>query len=139
MRTLERLPEGVAQKGTGPFDSALRKGANVVRDRAKRRTASYGPGNKTGRTLQYGRLTNNIATRKDSDPQSNGFTHRYSVSYGKAFWGAFLELGSELMDRDYPKRPWLRPSFDESKDEMLDAIGDELWRQIRILSKRAQQ
>jgi HK97 gp10 family phage protein len=138
-RTLERLPEGVGQKGAGPFNSALRKGANVVRDAAKKRTAGYGPGNKTGRAAEYGRLTDNISTRKDPDPESNGLTHRYSVSYGRAFWGKYLELGNELMHRDYPKRPFLRPAFEESKDEMLKVVGDELWRQIRILSKRAQQ
>lgn len=139
-RTINRLSDGVNIKGAGPLNSALRKGANVVRDAAKARTATFGPGKHDNRTRDYGRLTDSISSRKDPDPQSNNFTHRYSVSYGDAFWGRFLELGSEIFEkRNFPKSPWLRPSFDENRGKMLAAVSTELGRQIKKLAKQVRR
>src|SRR6056297_2176670 len=142
-RALKELPKGVADKGVGPLNSALRKGANIWKDAAKQHAPRGGP--KTGRTAKYGDLVDNISVRKDPDPRSNNATHRYSVSYGNAFWGKFVELGTEAMvtptksgaQREYTKTPFLRPAFDQNKQEALDAVSDELARQIRILAKRA--
>jgi len=132
LRTLERLPDGIAPKGGGPFERALRAGAGVWRDSAKQIASGIGPGKKTGRTKEYGRLKDNISVRKDDDPQANGFTHRFTVSYGKAFWGKYVELGTEAFKdkRDYPSTPFLRPAFDQNKDAILQKISQTLRRDI---------
>lgn len=132
LRKFSELPDGIGVKGRGPLDDAMRAGANVWRDEAKRIASGVGPGKKSGRTAKIGRLKDNISTVRDPDPESNGFTHRYSVSYGKAFWGRFVELGSEVFKdgRDYSKTPFLRPAFDNTQKQVLDKISDQLAKQI---------
>jgi HK97 gp10 family phage protein len=59
-----------------------------------------------------------------------------SLGVGReAFYAAlFVELGTARM----PARPWLRPSFEESEDDMLRSIADELRQRVeRIARKRA--
>lgn len=137
LKKLNSIPDGIGVKGPGPLDAAIRKGANIWRDAARQIASGIGPGNKSGRTAQYGRLKDNISTRRDPDPRSNGFTHRYSISYGNAFWGRFVELGSEAFEdgRNYPKTPFLRPAFDQNQDAILDTIARELSDRIERIVK----
>lgn len=44
----------------------------------------------------------------------------------------FQELGT----RFHPAQPWLRPAFEESADEMQDAIADELRRRVESIKAR---
>lgn len=132
LKKLRELPEGAMSKGQGPLNNAMRKGANVWKQAASDRVRGIGPGKKSGRLEKIGRLADNIRVSKDSDPESNGFTHRYSVSYGRAFWGRFVELGSEAFNdgREYPKHPFLRPAFDSTQGKVLSEIGKQLERDI---------
>lgn len=51
----------------------------------------------------------------------------------EAFYAVqFLELGTAKM----AARPWLRPAFETSQDEMLQAIGDEMRKRVERIAKK---
>lgn len=52
----------------------------------------------------------------------------------EAFYAVqFVELGTAHM----PAQPWLRPSFEDSEDQMLKQIGDSLKKRIERTAKSA--
>ena len=133
LRTLRKLPDGVAPRGGGPLNRAMRAGAGVWRDAAKQKVRGLKEGTKSvPRIKKIGRLADNISVRKDPDPESNGATHRFSVSYGAAFWGRFVEIGSPAFKdkRDFPQTPFLRPAFDENEQKIMETIGKVMRRDI---------
>lgn len=126
LKKLEDIPKGASARGGGPLESAMRKGAKVWVDAAQSKVSGLGPGVKNSRTGNV-RLSNSIKLRKDPDPGSNNADVRFEVGYAaKAFWGAFVELGTEKQQAN----PFLRPAFDESEDRILKVIGEELTRSI---------
>ena len=126
LRTLRKLPDGIAPRGGGPLNRAMRAGAGVWRDAAKQKVSGLGPGVKNSRTGSV-RLKDSIALQRDPDPESNSVTHRYAVGYkAAAFWGAFVERGTEKQSA----QPFLRPSFDENEQAIMDKIGRTLRRDI---------
>jgi len=126
LRKLKKLPEGASPKGGGPLERAMRKGAGVWVDAAKARVASKGPGVKNSRTGNT-RLKDSIALRKDPDPRSNNADVRFEVGYkAAAYWGAFVEMGTEKQSA----HPFLRPAFDENRDEILRVIVGQLRKDI---------
>jgi len=66
----------------------------------------------------------------------NKRTGTVSASLGvgrEAFYAVqFIELGTSKIQAN----PWLRPSFEESEDEMLRTIGDEMRARIDKIEKR---
>ena len=126
LRTLRKLPDGVAPRGGGPLNRAMRAGAGVWRNAARQKVAGLGPGIKNERTGST-RLKDSILLQRDPDPESNNVTHRYVVGYrAKAFWGAFVERGTEKQSA----QPFLRPSFDENEQAIMAKIGQVLRRDI---------
>lgn len=128
MHKLKALPDDL---GKNPLDQAMRKGARLWVNAAKANLSGRSRGVKNSRTGNI-RLADSIALRKDSDPKSNGFDARYEVGYrAKAFWGAFVELGTEKQTA----APFLRPAFDENERQIVDTIAAELRSSIERLAR----
>ena len=65
------------------------------------------------------KLTNlKIETKKNVTSTQKGAV----ISTGNAFWAWFYEFGS----RHQPARPWFRPAFAASVDQVLAALKDRL-------------
>ena len=115
-RLLRRLP---AKVGKRVATRAVRQGANVIRDEAKR-TAPRGT---EPASPKYGRLADNIRVTKVRD----GFAGVVmAVTVGQAFWGMFLEFGTSRQ----PARPWLRPAFHAKAGEAVAKMGTSLGKDI---------
>lgn len=67
--------------------------------------------------------------------KSNVRKGRAGATYEKnsrAFWGYFLEYGTNKMNA----KPWLRPAFDATKNKVLDIFDKEINKKItRIIKK----
>lgn len=110
------LPKHVAERD---LNFALRKAANVVRDKA----ISNAP-------EDTGYAKKNIKVRQD---KKSGYSSSMLVGvFRKAFYMMFIEFGTE----DTPARPWLRPAFDATKNQMLSLIADTLGKRIQRSAKK---
>lgn len=138
LAALKSLPAKVNSKNGGVVDVALRKGAAVIRDQAKRNVQGIlaadaaKPGDHAKST---GSLLKNIASVKDRDPQSHGASARYVVKVKKApkvrnltpaQYGHILEIGSE---REVAK-PWMTPAYYSKRQQALDTVVTELQKGI---------
>ena len=108
--------------------SATRAGANLIRNDARARAPESGLGaeRRAARSSSgedYGTLKDNISVKKVKTPPSRA---KMIISNGRAFWGMFLEFGTEK----HPPQPWLRPAFDGNVSAALAKIGKTLGRGI---------
>lgn len=116
-------------KGAAELDRALgelgkqvatRIGRKAVKDPTDllatvlRLTAPYLPGVHLKRGKNYGHLRENLKV-KPLKAKKPGLI-LYRVSTGDAFWGNFLELGTVKM----AAQPWMRPTVDGMKGEIVD-------------------
>lgn len=134
---LKALPEAVGAKGGGPVRAALAKGARVFRNQA----ISNAP-------RDTGLLQESIVARRDSRPGAVGATEAYFIGVkrksrrysntkrnrgkgrvgktyfvdGTAFYWLWVEFGSEKM----AARPFLRPAFEQRKEDALNVIVNEM-------------
>lgn len=109
-RALKTLPGKVAGK---VIRSATLSGAGIIRKEARRRVS-----------VDDGTLKKSISSKlKDKSD-----THvTYSVGpTNKAFYGTFLEFGTEHIR----PQPFLRPAFDEKKNEAAKKIEERLMKGI---------
>lgn len=116
---------------------ATRIGRKAVRDsarllqRAMIEQAPYRPGERAGRSGQYGHLRDNLKV-KAVKAQKPGLL-LYRVTTGDAFWGNFLEFGTVRM----AARPWARPTVDAQKGNIVDLQIGTLSLGIERAAKRA--
>lgn len=136
MRALNKLPEGIAEKGGGsPLRKGMAAGARLLRDEAKGNLAGRGPGVKNKRTGDV-RLQDSIVARRDPEPGEQGFTELFVVGpVPKAFWGLFVERGTEKQ----PARPFLAPAFEARKNDVVAVIGETIRKRLDSLVRKAKQ
>lgn len=116
------LDEAVATKIGVKAD---RDAANILKS-ALVEAAPYDPTAES----PYGHLRENIRVRKQQVRTAH--TIRYVVDTGKAFWGAFVELGTVKM----AARPWMRPVFERLVAELREAQEQGLRDGIEREAKR---
>jgi len=112
-RRLKELPDKLRRR---VMRSALTKAGEPIRE-AMSRKARRAP---TPTHPETGHLADNIIVGKPKLTQDGG-----SVNIGPskdAFWGLFLEFGTDKM----PAVPFARPAFDLEARNALDIIVDEL-------------
>lgn len=136
MKALRRLPEGIAEKGGGgPLRKGVAAGSRVFKREIEQRVSNLGPGVKNDRTGGL-RLKDSIVARRDPNADEKGFTERYVIgAKAKVFWALFLERGTEKQ----PAQPFLAPSFDAGKDEVVSVFAQTMRKRIDALVKKAKR
>jgi HK97 gp10 family phage protein len=108
--TLEKMDKA----GENIFKKALNEGAKPVLKAMKNKVYSI-------LHKRSGELQNNIKMGTVRKGKSGTYSQIVGVSKGdisKAYYGKFSEYGSS----HEPARPWIRPAFDESKEEAYQII-----------------
>ena len=138
LRALQALPKEVSQKRGGPVRASLRKGANIIRNEARKnvRRITTTP-NIGGVDRSTGKLEKSIAVVRGKTSLRRNEERmmvlvpkraRYPVDprtptgIGVATVGRMLEYGTS---RNKPHR-WMGPAFHAKKGEALDTIVREL-------------
>ena len=106
--------DNMGKDGEKVFIQALDAGASVILPVMKRRVYQV-------LHRRTGNLYENIKTGKVRKLKSGVYSQIVGISKGdisKAYYGKFSEYGSS----HEPARPWIRPAFDESKDEAYQRI-----------------
>ena len=132
--TIKKLPKELAEK---VYLQALRKGSNMVRDKAKERAPygrdfskrSYTKKRKGIERTELFKLRDQI---KVTVTTKTDISFAIAVHIGAAYWGMFQEFGTSKMSA----RPWFRPAFDETVQAALDTIGKELGKGIERAATR---
>jgi HK97 gp10 family phage protein len=147
LETLKTLPPEVVSKSGGPVKAALRKGARVILNEAKRNLQRATANASTEGTIySTGLLLKNLVVTRGKKPTgANG--ERYLVrvrrkSYqrkGKSITtlatANMLEYGSAKQ----PAEPWIRPAFQAKAEEAIRTTEAELVRQVDRVVKRLAQ
>lgn len=143
--TLKSLPAEVVSKNGGPVKSALRKGALVIRDEARRNEAQIAATpNADGRNPSTGLLQENIIASRGKAP-SSGKGERYLVRVKSKKYadGATTVKAAQLLEygsSHQPAQPWLRPAVQSKGQQAIDTIIKTLNEGIqRIVKKLAAQ
>jgi len=109
-RALDKLPDRLAAK---VIRSATLSGAGIIRKEARNRVS-----------VDDGVLKKSISS-KIKEKTTTSVT--YSVGpTNKAFYGTFLEFGTE----NIRPQPFLRPAFDEKKNEAAKKIEERIMKGI---------
>jgi len=138
-RRLKALGDEVAGKNL--LGKALRKGANIIRDKAKE-NAPFDPNpnekrDKNGNRLELTHIRDQIKVRRDSNPKAKGkneimyikpfYTNKKDVSY---WWfhefGSIKTKGTRFMTR----------AFEAKKQDALKAFQLDLGKQIEREAKK---
>lgn len=124
LEQLRTLPQNLAKRG---LKKALLAGAEPVRTSmaAKARKGWHifqnGNGEGKGRSREYGFVSTHIGVQtKISADQMKGTARIGPVK--KGFWALFLEFGT----RNMKAYPFVRPSFDENKEKMVERFVESL-------------
>ena len=146
LRALQALPKEVSQKRGGPVRASLRKGANIIRNEARKnvRRITTTP-NIGGADRSTGKLEKSIAVvrgktslRRNEErmmvliPKRARYPvdQRTPTGISVAAVGRMLEYGFDVnkKGRRYFRQPipWMRPAFHAKKGEALDTIVREL-------------
>ena len=129
-QTLLGLGAEIASKNGGPVRSALAKGARKVRDAARLRAP-----------VKSGRLQRAIYASRDKNPSAEGLTESYAVGVkrGKgrddekgAFYWIFKEFGTATLAPE----PFLRPTFEQQKEEFAQTFVTDLRKAIASAVRR---
>ena len=122
-QVLKDLPQEIRKK---VIDKSMRKGGEFLRDKIREK-APVG-------TLEVRK--NNIRTNKNKvlkfiklvneiNVVSGGVENNlrlFRITTGKAYWGMFYEFGTKKQQ----KRPFMRPVFDENKEQVTRITFEEL-------------
>lgn len=118
-----RLTQLVPQAARRAVNAALMAGGGVWEKNAKARVY-------TVVKKRTGNLKRNIVRRIARSEQMP------TVHMGlkrEAFYGYFIELGTS----DFPARPFLRPAFDSSIQQIITTVADRLRKRIEIEAAKA--
>lgn len=139
---LSRGLRTLGEEATKVGRRSLRKTANELRDAL----IDAAPRNKAGETekswrrkdgsigrARYGQLFQNIRTRELRVRKNN--TIGMVVSTGNAFWGSFLEWGTEKMDA----QPWFRPVWDRMQNRLVASLGQILGQEIERTARQIER
>lgn len=136
LEVIRQLPEHVAHRGGGPIRRGMRKAAKLWKEQAEDNAARLGPGVHNHGRVSY-RLKDSIMLTFDRDPESQGYHERAMVGYNRkrAWWGAFVEEGTEKQN----PQPFLRPALDQVGDRPIrvfaDSVRGDVERIVRKLRK----
>lgn len=106
--------DNMGEKGEAIFKESLNSGAEIVLTAMKRKIYSI-------LHRRSGELQKNIKIGKVRKSKSGTYSQVIGPAKGdisKAYYGKFSEYGSS----HEPARPWMRPAFDESKEEAYQKI-----------------
>jgi HK97 gp10 family phage protein len=109
---------------------------NAVRSAMKRAAQPTAELASATAPVDWGDLEASVAVRS-TPKRDRQFDVQIGIGAAKrgkeaAFWGLFQEFGTA----HHPAQPWLRPAWDATKDQVRDALGDELWKAIERTAKR---
>ena len=118
---LRKLPVELQDQALG---TALRAGGKVIADRAKLAAPVRGTdeAKPMGKNATKGRLPGFLRAAVSVRTFGGRKARKVVVTVGQAFYGMFQEFGT----RNQPARPWLRPAFDASAPQALEAIMKSL-------------
>lgn len=120
---LNALPDKLRNKAVR---SAVRKGANIIRDAARSKVPI-----KTG-NLRKSIITSNSRTKnKDIVASKVRLAQRKSKKASSPFYGYFIEFGTSKM----VAKPFLRPALDEKESEVLSTTMNEIKIAVDELNK----
>jgi len=129
LETLKALPEELGSKGGGPTRLALFEAAKGWKEHA----SSIAP--VSGDTGDV-KLKDHIVTKRDPRPEMAKYSERYAVTFSKkAWWGGFVELGTE----NQSPQPYLRRTFDEKGNEALTTFAGAFRRRLDAAVKKARK
>lgn len=138
LNKLQALPGELASRNGGPVRTALFKAAAVVRDEARNRAP-----------VRSGLMRDNIVAKRNRNPGEHDATEEYGVGVAAgskrkyantrrnrrarkageeytapsvAFYWRFIEFGTAKL----AARPFLRPAFDQTKEQALAVFKTEL-------------
>jgi len=120
--TLKALPARVAKREAG---RALAPAARYLRNAVKR-NAPVGAEHSVNGSKQYGSLRRNIKSGSVKQ-KSRRFFASYRVHTGDAFWGLFIEYGTE---RGIKPNPFFARAFYSSQREMLRIMTAQLKKRL---------
>lgn len=134
-QSLKNLNGDVAGKVI--FKAAL-SGAKVIQARASALASVSDAPHRVGKggpLVQPGNLARGIATKRLKGAAGKA---QYEVRWkakrkGDPFYGLFVEFGTV----NQPGKPFMRPAFDQSKDQALSAVQSNLGKGIAAAAKRA--
>lgn len=143
---LKSLPPEIVSKKGGPVKLALRKGAVILRDEEKRNLQKVIKAR--GEDFSTGLLLANIVASRGKPP-TFGKGERYLVRTRKKVYvrnakkvtttlktAHILEYGSEKQK----PTPYIRPSFNAKKNEVVKVVTEDLVKRInRIIKKLAKK
>lgn len=135
-QALRELGDDVAKRAI--FAATLRAAA-VVRNRARELAPRSAKPHRVGRggpVVQPGNLAAGIATKRLK--QFRQGRADYEVRWkakrkGDPFYGLFQEFGTA----HHAAQPFMRPAFDQTKEDALQAMQDTLKKRIAAAAKRA--
>jgi len=135
LKKIDSLPRELVSKGGGPLLKAMRKEANAWRDQAAANLSGRGPGNLPKNAPKGLRLGQSIKVKLDAEPSRDGFDLRHFIGYEqKAYWGAFVELGTIKQSA----KPFLRPVIDQVGSGSIERIAADVEKQIETIARKAQ-
>lgn len=121
IKTLNALPDKLEKK---VIRAAVRKGANVVRDKA-RQLVRKDTHNLEKSINTYGiKIAGKIAFRVS-------LKQRKTKKSKDPYYGYYLELGTSKMAAS----PFMRPALDESEGEVLDTVINEVKLKLTEVNK----
>ncbi len=121
IKKLNDLPDKLEKK---VIRSAVRKGAIIVRDKAR----GYAP-KKTGTLKKSIKIRNNKSARGITSFKIGPTNDKKKGT--DVFYGRFQEFGTSKM----PAHPFMRPAYDESEKEVLDKVIDEIRSKVEESTK----
>jgi len=135
LQLIRDLPDGIGAKGGGPVRRGLMKAALLWKKQVEQNAAGLGPGEKNKRTGTI-RLKDSIIRQRDPDPQRDGFAERVFIGYrASAFWGAFVENGTEKQSA----QPFLRPALDQVGEKPIGVFARSVELDIEKFVKERRQ
>jgi len=82
--------------------------------------------------VDTGHLAESIKIKTEVKSGDNGSMTMKVGPDQSAFYGVFQEFGT----KDQPARPFMRPAFEETKDEVLEALVTECKNRLEDLKKK---
>jgi HK97 gp10 family phage protein len=145
LETLKSLPPEIVSKGGGPVKLALKKGATVIWEQAKKNLeVSVANTSDDGKRYSTGLLLKNLVVTRGKPPFSSK-GERYLVRVRRKTYerggkkkvttlasANLLEYGSAKQ----PAEPWLRPAFNATAEQAIRTIEADLIKRVNAVVKK---
>ncbi len=118
-RILRELPLSIENK---VLQLAVMAATRHVAKQIRRAAPRSKKGKRSKSSLKYGQLYRNIKVERFKKVSRRKGIRGGTISTGNAFWGRFLENGTDRMDA----KPWFKPAFDASTEEATLILRNKL-------------